>query len=106
MMPDVGAQIAYEAEVMEVYNANSLTKAPNFAAYEVDDDLTVKDLADFALANAIYVALVEGHAAEISARRNAMDNASKNAGEMSKATRTFGRQMLILGCSGQASNAV
>jgi hypothetical protein len=34
------------------------------------------------LANAIYAALVEGHAAEISARRNAMDNASKNAGDM------------------------
>lgn len=35
-----------------------------------------KDLAEFALANAIYTALVEGHAAEISARRTAMENAS------------------------------
>jgi F-type H+-transporting ATPase subunit gamma len=59
-------------------------------------------LAQFTLANAVYSALVEGHAAEISARygipfhdshriqllihflnsRNAMDNASKNAGDM------------------------
>lgn len=31
------------------------------------------------MANAIYAALVEGHAAEVSARRNAMENASKNA---------------------------
>lgn len=29
-----------------------------------------------------YQALAEGHACEQSARRNAMDNASKNAGEM------------------------
>lgn len=34
------------------------------------------------MANAIYAGLVEGYAAEISARRNAMDNASKNAEEM------------------------
>ena len=69
-----------------------------FKAYEMEDDVT-KDLAEFALANAIYAALVEGHACEISARyapfrlklhgshhiissRNAMDNASKNAGDM------------------------
>ena len=71
-----------------------------FKAYEMEDDVT-KDLAEFGLANAVYAALVEGHACEISARsvviqvstvcqathgyfhsRNAMDNASKNAGEM------------------------
>lgn len=44
----------------------------------MEDDVT-KDLAEFALANAIYSALVEGHACEQSSRRNAMDNASKNA---------------------------
>ena len=50
-------------------------ESPGFKAYEVEDD-TAKDLAEFALANAIYTALVEGHAAEISARRTAMENAS------------------------------
>ena len=44
----------------------------------MEDDVT-KDLAEFSLANAIYSALVEGHACEQSSRRNAMDNASKNA---------------------------
>ncbi len=38
-----------------------------FKAYEMEDDVT-KDLAEFALANALYAALVEGHACEISAR--------------------------------------
>lgn len=41
----------------------------------MEEDVS-KDLAEFALANAIYTALVEGHAAEISARRTAMENAS------------------------------
>lgn len=51
-------------------------RAAKFLSYEVDGDELVKDLASFALANAIFHCLVEGHAAEISARRNAMDNAS------------------------------
>ena len=41
-----------------------------------------QDLSEFTLANAIYAALVEAHACEQSARRNAMDNSSKNASDM------------------------
>ena len=44
-----------------------LSTVAGFKAYEMEDDVT-KDLAEFALANAIYAALVEGHACEISAR--------------------------------------
>ncbi|CAE6517323.1 unnamed protein product [Rhizoctonia solani] len=73
--------IAYESTAMTVFNEKALTEAPAFKAYEMEDDPT-KDLVEFSLANAIYAALVEGHAAEISSRRNAMDNASKNAGDM------------------------
>ncbi|CUA67620.1 F-type H+-transporting ATPase subunit gamma [Rhizoctonia solani] len=73
--------IAYESTAMTVFNEKALTEAPAFKAYELEDDPT-KDLVEFSLANAIYAALVEGHAAEISSRRNAMDNASKNAGDM------------------------
>ncbi|CAE6412187.1 unnamed protein product [Rhizoctonia solani] len=73
--------IAYESTAMTVFNEKALTEAPAFKAYEMEDDST-KDLVEFSLANAIYAALVEGHAAEISSRRNAMDNASKNAGDM------------------------
>jgi F0F1-type ATP synthase gamma subunit len=46
---------------------NSSVPAEGFKAYEMEDDVT-KDLAEFSLANAIYSALVEAHAAEISAR--------------------------------------
>jgi len=74
--------ISYEASILEIFNAESLKTAPNFAAYELEDEGLVKDLTSFALANAVYTALAEGYAAEVSARRNAMDNASKNANEM------------------------
>ncbi|KAI0088361.1 ATP synthase F1 gamma [Irpex rosettiformis] len=73
--------ISYESAIVEVETATSLKESPGFRAYEMEDDVT-SDLAEFAFANAIYAALVEGHACEISARRNAMDNASKNAGDM------------------------
>lgn len=44
-----------------------ITSPAGFKAYEMEDDV-VKDLSEFALANAIYAALVEGHAAETNAR--------------------------------------
>lgn len=47
-----------------------------FTKYEMEEEVT-NDQVQFALANGIYAALVEGHAAEISARRTAMENASK-----------------------------
>ncbi|KII91600.1 hypothetical protein PLICRDRAFT_38383 [Plicaturopsis crispa FD-325 SS-3] len=73
--------ISYESDVVEVLNESGLKQAPGFKVYEMEDDVT-KDLAEFALANAIFAALTEAHACEISARRNAMDNASKNATDM------------------------
>ena len=74
--------ISYEASALEIYSTKALQGSPAYAAYEVDGEELSGDLASFAMANAIYAGLVEGYAAEISARRNAMDNASKNAEEM------------------------
>ncbi|KAJ6581321.1 ATP synthase F1 gamma [Mycena capillaripes] len=73
--------ISYEAAAIEVRGEAGLKESEGFKAYEMEDDFT-KDLTEFSLANALYAALVEAHACEISARRNAMDNASKNAGDM------------------------
>ena len=79
----------------------------NYSAFEVEEDV-LPNLREYGLANSLFWALAEGHACEISARRNAMDvslysglpiaplfflcqqisdhpylqNASKNAGEM------------------------
>ncbi|KAF4579359.1 atp3 gamma subunit of the F1 sector of mitochondrial F1F0 ATP synthase [Pleurotus pulmonarius] len=73
--------LSYEAAVMEVKGADALKESDGFKAYEMEDDFT-GDLAEFSLANAVYAALTEGHACEQSARRNAMDSASKNASDM------------------------
>ncbi|KAK8849422.1 ATP synthase F1, gamma subunit [Kwoniella newhampshirensis] len=73
--------ISYESGITSVISAKALAAAAGFQQYEMEEDVS-KDLAEFALANAIYTALVEGHAAEISARRTAMENASNNALDM------------------------
>ncbi|TGJ80638.1 hypothetical protein E0Z10_g8133 [Xylaria hypoxylon] len=72
---------SYEATIIEAFSAEAIANSPNFSAFEVDEEL-LPNLREYALANSLYWALAEGHACEISARRNAMDNASKNAGEM------------------------
>ncbi|KAK2460865.1 hypothetical protein APHAL10511_007335 [Amanita phalloides] len=73
--------LSYEPAVLEVKGEDALKESNGFKVYENEDDAT-RDLFEFSLANALYAALVEGHACEQSARRNAMDNASKNASDM------------------------
>ncbi|KAK5663358.1 hypothetical protein OQA88_3786 [Cercophora sp. LCS_1] len=72
---------AYEPAIIEAFSEESFVASPNFFSFEVEEN-TLPNLREYALANSIYWGLSEGHACEISARRNAMDNASKNAGEM------------------------
>ncbi len=62
------------------------------AAYELEKEV-LKNYAEFALANVLYWAIAEGYASEMSARRTAMENATKNAGDMiQKLTLTYNRQ--------------
>lgn len=72
---------SYEPTVIEAYSEEAIANSPNFSAFEVDDEL-LSNLREYALANNLFWALAEGHACEISARQQAMDNASKNAGDM------------------------
>ncbi|KAJ3224568.1 atp3 gamma subunit of the F1 sector of mitochondrial F1F0 ATP synthase [Clydaea vesicula] len=84
--------IAYELSSVVVSNAEALAAAPNIASYEVEEEV-LKNYAEFALANTLYWAIAEGYASEMAARRTAMENATKNAGDMiSKLTLTFNRQ--------------
>ncbi|CRG90404.1 F-type H+-transporting ATPase subunit gamma [Talaromyces islandicus] len=76
----VNAQ-SYEATTVEAYSEEAITESPNISAFEVEEE-ALANLREYALANSLFWALAEGHACEISARRNAMENASKNAGEM------------------------
>ncbi|PNY22305.1 ATP synthase subunit gamma, partial [Tolypocladium capitatum] len=72
---------SYEPTFLEAFSEEAIAQSPNISSFEVDDEV-VANLREYSLANSLYWALAEGHACEQSARRNAMDNASKNAGEM------------------------
>ncbi|KAK4199089.1 ATPase, F1 complex, gamma subunit domain-containing protein [Triangularia verruculosa] len=72
---------SYEPAIIAGFSEEAFLNSPNFAAFEVEEGV-LPNLREYSLANSLYWALAEGHACEISARRNAMDNASKNAGEM------------------------
>ncbi|SCU80431.1 LADA_0B07404g1_1 [Lachancea dasiensis] len=77
------SSLSFEPSVKPVYNPEAIEQSPSFAKFEIDADNKVsQDLFEFTLANQILSAMADGYAAEISARRNAMDNASKNAGDM------------------------
>ncbi len=70
-----------EQHTKSLTHGPSRANAANFSSFEIDDEV-LGNMQEYALANSLFWALAEGHACEISARRNAMDNASKNAGDM------------------------
>lgn len=83
--------IAFETTSIPVFSYETLKKSDKLAAYEYDSEV-LKDYAQFATANTIYAALTEGNASEMAAKRTAMENATKNAGDMiTKLTLTFNR---------------
>jgi F-type H+-transporting ATPase subunit gamma len=68
---------SYEATPIEAFSEEAIANSPNFAAFEIDDEV-LGNLREYALANSLYWALAEGHACEQSARRNAMDVSNPN----------------------------
>lgn len=74
--------VSFEPSQFPVFAAEAIEKAPGLSKYELEGEETATTLSEFSLANSILSAMAEGYASEISARRNAMDNASKNAGDM------------------------
>lgn len=74
--------VSFEPSEFSVYAADAIEKAPGLSKYELETEGTSETLSEFSLANAILTAQAEGYASEICARRNAMDNASKSAGDM------------------------
>lgn len=89
--------VSYEADIIPAYSEATFKASPNFAVYEIEDDV-LANLQEFSFANGVYWAMVEGHAAEMCAKRAAMENATQNAGEIiGKLTMTYnrGRQAVI-----------
>nr|C0HK53.1 RecName: Full=ATP synthase subunit gamma, mitochondrial; AltName: Full=F-ATPase gamma subunit [Ogataea angusta]5LQX_G Chain G, ATP synthase gamma subunit [Ogataea angusta]5LQY_G Chain G, ATP synthase gamma subunit [Ogataea angusta]5LQZ_G Chain G, ATP synthase gamma subunit [Ogataea angusta] len=75
--------VAFEPSVFPSFSPISIEESPKLSEFELEEDQAIPtSLSQISLTNAILNAMAEGYASEISARRNAMDNASKNAGEM------------------------
>jgi F-type H+-transporting ATPase subunit gamma len=76
--------IAYEPSIKTVTPLLD-PAAPSLSAYEVepDNDLdTLRNFFEYSMAVQVYHSLMENATSEQSSRMNAMENASKNAGEM------------------------
>lgn len=74
--------VSFEPSKFSVFAAEAIEKAPGLSKYELESEDITETISEFSLANTLLTAMAEGHASEISARRNAMENASKNAGDM------------------------
>ncbi|KAK6868906.1 ATP synthase subunit gamma, mitochondrial [Candida tropicalis] len=74
--------VSFEPSKFSVFAAEAIANAPGLSKYELEGEEVTSEVSQFSLANNLLAAMAEGYASEISARRNAMDNASKNAGDM------------------------
>lgn len=84
--------VSYQVSDLPLYSLDAVTKAPKISTYDSLDDDVIKSYMEFSLASMLYFAMKEGACSEQSSRMTAMDNASKNAGEMiEKLTLTFNR---------------
>lgn len=70
--------ISYETIPIPVYSDKQLQTSSKLAAYEYEDSV-LEAYSQFLFTSQVFRALVEGHAAEMSAKRMAMENASKNS---------------------------
>lgn len=77
------SSLSFEPSTKPIYNPETIQTSPGYNVFEIDPEGKLPtDLFEYSLTSQILSAMAQGYAAEISARRNAMDNASKNAGDM------------------------
>eukprot|EP01147_Barroeca_monosierra_P007846 gene7846-680_t len=84
--------VSFAVSSIQVPSASSIQSKPELDVYDDVDTETLRSYQEFTLASNLFYAMVEGQAAEQSSRMTAMENASKNAGEMiDKLQLTFNR---------------
>lgn len=70
--------ISFEAILSRPASLSSILASEKLCAYEYDPE-ALANMVDYLHVTRLYWALVEGHAAEMSSKRTAMENATKNA---------------------------
>ncbi|XP_046741405.1 ATP synthase subunit gamma, mitochondrial [Diprion similis] len=84
--------VSYGVSDLPLYDKDSVATAPKLSIYDSLDDSVIQSYLEFSLASLLFYSMKEGACSEQSSRMTAMDNASKNAGEMiEKLTLTFNR---------------
>lgn len=84
--------VSYQQSDLPLYSQKAVETAPKLTIYDSLDADVIQSYMEFSLASMVFYALKEGACSEQSSRMTAMDNASKNAGEMiDKLTLTFNR---------------
>ncbi|XP_066588045.1 ATP synthase subunit gamma, mitochondrial [Prorops nasuta] len=84
--------VSYSVDHLPVFDKNAVLAAPKLCVYDSLDDEVIRSYLEFSLASLLFYSMKESACSEQSSRMTAMDNASKNAGEMiDKLTLTFNR---------------
>lgn len=84
--------VSYATTEVPLYSKETVMASPKISLYDSLDEDVVQSYMEFSLASLLFYAMKEGACSEQSSRMTAMDNASKNAGEMiDKLTLTFNR---------------
>merc|ERR1711874_25363 len=74
--------VSYQTTELPLYSNETVKAAPGLALYDSVDDDVLQSYLEYSLASKIYYSLKQGATSEQSSRMNAMENSSKNAGEM------------------------
>lgn len=84
--------VSYSCSSVPIFSLSSVESSEKLVVYDSVDSGVLKDYLEYSLASLIFYTMKESACSEQSSRMTAMDNASKNAGEMiDKLTLTFNR---------------
>lgn len=84
--------VSYVTSEIPIFSINSINAAPKLNVYDSLDADVIQSYTEYSLASLLFYTMKENACSEQSSRMTAMDNASKNAGEMiGKLAMTFNR---------------
>ncbi|XP_025413301.1 ATP synthase subunit gamma, mitochondrial [Sipha flava] len=84
--------VSYQTEEVPLLSVKTMLAAPKLQTYDSIDESVMESYQEFTVAALLYYTMKQSACSEQSSRMTAMDNASKNAGEMiGKLTLTFNR---------------
>lgn len=84
--------VSYQTTELPIFSLATVNAAPKLSVYDSLDADVIQSYLEYSLASQLYYTMKENACSEQSSRMTAMDNASKNAGEMiDKLSLTFNR---------------